>query len=141
MSATPPLNDEQKKLEQMVIFSIDVAQEMLNAYEAVIPFGVRAFADSDEIKMKCFQEEHPKANWDELIQTTVDELKNSVELEDIFATAVVLSVESKDSIGVALQIDTRKGPALFVYPYHQEEDKWIIDEPTQAEMLIAPRVF
>ena len=44
-------------------------------------------------------------------------------------------------MGVGLQTDTRKGPALFVYPYHQEEDKWVIDEPSQAEMLIAPRVF
>ena len=141
MPNIPALTDEQKKLEQMVIFSIEVAQEMLNEYEAVIPFGVRAFADSDEIKMKCFHEEHPKANWGELIETTVNELKKSIAEEEIFATAVVLSVESEDAIGVGLQIDTRKGPALFVYPYRKEEDKWVIDEPAQAVMLIAPIVF
>jgi hypothetical protein len=141
MSPSPTLTDEQIKLERMIVFSIEVAQEMLEEYEAVIPFGIRAFADSDEIKMQCFQEEHPKANWDELINTTVDELKKSVEQGDIFAIAIVLSVESEDAMGVGLQIDTRKGPALFVYPYHQEEDKWVIDEPSQAEMLIAPRVF
>lgn len=135
------MTEDQKKLESLVLFSIQVAQEMLDEYETVIPFGIRAFADSDEIKMQCFQEEHPKANWDELIKTTVDELKKSIVQEKIFATAVVLSVESEDAIGVGLQIDTRKGPALFVYPYHKEEDKWVIDEPTQAEMLIAPRVF
>ena len=135
------MNEDQKKLERMVVFSIEVAQEMLNEYETVIPFGIHAFADSDEIKMKCFQEEHPKANWNELIKTTVDALKKSVEEDEIFATAVVLSVESEDTMGVGLQIDTRKGPALFVYPYHKDDDKWIIDEPSQAEMLIAPRVF
>ena len=135
------MTKDQKKLESMILFSIQVAQEMLDEYETVIPFGIRAFADSDEIKMQCFQEKHPKGNWDELIKTTVNELKKSVEQDDIFATAVVLSVESEDAIGVGLQIDTRKGPALFVYPYHKDEDKWIIDEPSQAEMLIAPRVF
>ena len=124
-----------------MLFSIEVAQEMLDEYEAVIPFGVRAFADSDDVKMQCFQEEQPKANWDELIKTTASELKKSVSEDDIFATAIVLSVESDDAIGVGLQIDTRKGPALFVYPYHKDEDKWVIDEPMQAEMLIAPRVF
>lgn len=61
--------------------------------------------------------------------------------DDIFATAIVLSVESEEAMGVGLQIDTRKGPAQFVYPYHQEEDKWVTDKPSQAEMLIAPRVF
>jgi hypothetical protein len=135
------MTDEQKKLERMVLFSIEVAQEMLDEYEAVIPFGIRTFADSDEIKMQCFQEKHPKANWDELIKTTIDELKKSVAQESIFATAIVLSVESEDATGVGLQIDTRKGPALFVYPYHKEEGKWVIEEPRQAEMLIAPRVF
>jgi hypothetical protein len=88
------MTEDQKKLESMVLFSIQVAQEMLDEYETVIPFGIRAFADSDEIKMQCFQEEHPKANWDELIKTTVDELKKSIVQEKIFATAVVLSVES-----------------------------------------------
>ena len=135
------MTEDQKKLERLVLVSIEVAQEMLDEYEAVIPFGVRAFADSDEVKMQCFQEEHPKANWDELIKTTVNELKKSVSKQDIFATAIVLSVESEDAMGVGLQIDTRKGPALFVYPYHKNEDKWVIDEPMQAEMLIAQRVF
>ena len=61
--------------------------------------------------------------------------------EDIFATAIVLSVESDDAKGVGLQIDTRQAPALFVYPYVKEDDKWVINEPTQVNMLIAPRVF
>jgi len=133
--------NEQKTLERIVVFSIEVAQKMLDEYETVIPFGVRAFADSDDVMMKCYQEELPKANWDELIKTTVDELKKSVEEEEIFATAIVLSVESENSTGIGLQIDTRQAPALFVYPYHKKDDKWVIDEPTQAEMLIAPRVF
>ena len=123
------MTEDQKKLERLVLFSIQVAQEMLDEYEAVIPFGVRAFDDSDEVKMQCFQEEHPKANWDELIKTTASELKKSVSEDDIFATAIVLSVESEDAIGIGLQIDTGKGPALFVYPYHKDEDKWVIDEP------------
>jgi len=135
------MTDEQKSLENIVIFSIEVAQKMLNEYGTVVPFGVRAFADSDEVMMRCFQEEQPEASWDELIETTVNKLKESVEEEDIFATAVVLRVESSDTTGIALQIDTRKAPALFVYPYHMQDEQWIIGEPVQADVLLAPRVF
>lgn len=135
------MENEDKTLERMVVFSLEIAQNMLDEYETVIPFGVRAFADSDDIKMQCFQEKQPEADWDELVKKTVDELKKSVDKEDIFATAIVLSVESDDAKGVGLQIDTRQAPALFVYPYVKEDDKWVINEPTQVNMLIAPRVF
>jgi len=135
------MTKEQIALERVVLLSMEVAQKMLDEYGTVVPFGVRAHADSEDVLMKCFQEEYPEASWDDLLQTTVDELKKSVEEEDIFATAVVLSVESNDSMGIGLQIDTRKAPALFVYPYHKDGDIWEIDEPIQAEMLLAPRVF
>ena len=135
------MTNEQKTLERIVAFSMEVAERMLYEYGTVIPFGIRAFADSDDVEMKCFQEEHPEASWDELLQTTVDELKKAVAEEKIFATAIVLSVESEDTIGIGLQIDTHKAPALFVYPYHQQDDGWVIEEPSQAEMLVAPRVF
>jgi len=135
------MNDEQKTLERLVTFSIEVAQNMLNEYETVIPFGVRAFADTDEVKMQCFQEQEPEADWDDLIQKTVSELKQQTADENIFAIAVVLSVESEDLQGIGLQIDTRKGPVLFVYPYQKKAEEWVIEEPIQAEMLIAPRVF
>ena len=136
-------NDEQKILEKLVVFSIEVAQNMLDEYDIVIPFGVRAYADSDEIKMQCFQEKHPKSDWEELIKITTDALKKSVAEEDIFATAIVLSVDAdgSDDMGVGLQIDTPQSPAMFVYPYHKKDNKWVIDEPMQVNMLVAPRVF
>jgi len=135
------MTNEQKILERIVVFSMEIAQKMLEEYGTVIPFGVRAFADSDDVAMKCFQEEHPEASWDELIQITIDELKKLVEEENVFATAIVLSVESEDTIGIGLQIDTRQAPALFVYPYQQQDEGWVIEEPSQADMLVAPRVF
>ena len=135
------MTTEQQALERIVLLSMEVAQKMLDEFETVVPFGVRAFADTDDVEMKCFQDEHPEASWDELLQTTIDELKKSVEEEDIFATAVVLSVESEDKMGIGLQIDTRRAPALFVYPYYKDDGMWVIDEPIQAEVLLAPRVF
>ena len=135
------MTKEQIALERIVLLSMEVAQKMLDEYGTVVPFGVRALADSEDVLMKCFQEEYPEASWDDLLQTTIDELKKSVEEEDIFATAVVLSVESEDSMGIGLQIDTRKEPALFVYPYHQDGGIWEIGEPIRAETLLAPRVF
>jgi len=135
------MTKEQIALERIVMLCMQAAQKMLDEYGTVVPFGVRAHADSEDVLMKCFQEEYPEASWDDLLQTTIDELKKSVKEEDIFATAVVLSVESEGSMGIGLQIDTRKEPALFVYPYHNADDIWEIDEPVRAEMLLAPRVF
>jgi len=135
------MTNEQKSLEKVVALSIEVAHKMLDEYETVIPFCVRAFADSDDVMMQCFQEEQPEASWDELVQTTVDRLKQLAEEEELFATAVVLIVESGDGMGIGLQIDTRQAPALFVYPFHKQDEQWIIAEPMQAEILVAPRVF
>ena len=135
------MENEEKTLEKLIIFSLEVAQNMLDEYELVIPFGVHALANSEDIKMRCFQEKQPTADWGELIQTTTNELKKTIAQEKIVATAIVLSVEADDQKGIGVQIETPQSPVLFVYPYHKEEDKWVIDEPTQAQMLIAPKVF
>ncbi|MBT4837572.1 MAG: hypothetical protein HON94_09535 [Methylococcales bacterium] len=133
--------DDQKKLEKLTVFCIETAQKMLDEYQSIIPFGAHAYSDKNDIIMKCHQEKYSKDEWQNLIDHTADELRILVKNENIFATVIVTLLESESEKGVGLQIETAQSAALFVYPCKKEEDKWVIDEPEQLEMLIAANVF
>ena len=129
--------DQEKQLEKMVLACIDTAQAMLDEYETVVPFGLRAFNDSEDMKMNCPAEENTKEDWDQQIEDVVSELKEFVRTENIAATMLVTSLQSGEEYGVGLQIETVMSSVLFIYPYKKENDKWVIDEPIQTEQLLA----
>ena len=129
--------DQQKQLEKMVLACIDTAKAMLDGYQTVIPFGLRAFNDSDDMKMNCPAEQNTKADWDQQIAAVVSELKAFVENENISATVLVTDLQAGDESGVGLQIETPMSSVLFVYPYRNENDEWLIDEPVQTDQLLA----
>lgn len=136
--------DQQKQIEQMVLTCIDTAKAMLNEYGLVMPFGIRSFNDSDDMKMNCPGDEHPDADWNAQIDLVVSELKSFLEKENISATALVTELQSDDESGIGLQIETELSSVLFVYPYRKDEsnkdesnkDQWIIDEPVQTDQLL-----
>lgn len=128
--------DQEKQLEKMVLACLDTAEAMLKEYETVIPFGLRAFNDSEDMKMNCPAKEGVKKDWDEQIEAVVSELKEFVENENISATVLVTGLQTDDESGVGLQIETEMSSVLFVYPYRREDDEWVIDEPIQTEQLL-----
>lgn len=129
--------DQQKQLEKMVLACIDTAQAMLDEYDTVIPFGLRAFNDSEDMTMNCPAEQNTKADWDQQIEDVVSELKDFVRTENIAATMLVTSLQSDEESGVGVQIETEMSSVLFIYPYKKEDDKWVIDGPVQTEQLLA----
>lgn len=132
--------DQQKQLEQLVLVCLDTAKAMLNEYKLVIPFGIRAFNDSEDMKMNCPADSHPNENWDIQIDEVVKELKVFVDTENIFATALVTELASEGETGIGLQVETPSTSVLFVYPFKKEKDEWVIDEPIQTDQLLS-RVF
>ena len=129
--------DQQKQLEQMVLACIDTAKAMLNEYKMVIPFGLRAFEDSEDMKMSCPAEKNPDAGWEEQIEMVVSELKEHVATENISATVLVTELAADDEKGIGLQIETMMSSVLFVYPYKKTDDEWVIEEPIQTDQLLA----
>ena len=128
--------DKQKQIEHMVLLCIDTAREMLKEYKVIIPFGVRSFNDSEDMKMNCPSDEMPETDHSKQIDNVVSELKEFVANENVFATTYVMHLESDAGSGVGLQIETEQSSVLFVYPYRQEAEDWVIDEPIQAEQLM-----
>ncbi|MCK4742240.1 MAG: hypothetical protein KAT25_00315 [Sulfuriflexus sp.] len=132
--------DNQKQIEQLVLLCIDTAKEMLKEYKVIIPFGIRSFNDSEDMKMNCPGDKIPDMDYSEQIDNVVSELKEFVVNENIFATAFVMNLESDDGSGIGLQIETEQSSVLFVYPYREEKDDWVIDEPIQTGQLMT-KVF
>lgn len=132
--------DQQKQIEQLVLLCIDTAKEMLKEYKVIIPFGIRTFNDSEDMKMNCPADKVPEDDYSKQIDKVVSELKEFVESEDVFATAYVATLESDDDSGIGLQIETEQSSVLFVYPYRKQDDDWVIDEPIQTAQLMA-KVF
>lgn len=132
--------DQQKQIEQLVLLCIDTAKEMLKEYKVIIPFGIRTFNDSEDMKMNCPGDKIPEADVSEQVENVVSELKEFVANEDIFATAFVTELESDGESGIGLQIETEQSSVLFVYPYRKEDDDWVIDEPIQTGQLMT-KVF
>lgn len=128
--------DKQKQIEQLVLLCIDTAREMLKEYKVIIPFGIRSFNDSEDMKMNCPGDKIPESDFSEQIDNVVSELKEFVANENIFATAFVMHLESDAGSGVGLQIETEQSSVLFVYPYRKEGDDWVIDEPIQTGQLM-----
>ena len=127
---------DEKKLEQMILTSIDTAKAMLDEYELVIPFGIRAYKDSDDMKMNCPGENELKENWNDQIELVVTELKKFVSDENVFATVLVTELESEDERGLGLQVESELSSVLFVYPFRKEKEEWIVDEPIQTGQLL-----
>lgn len=128
--------DEQKKIEQLVLLCIDTAKEMLKEYKVIIPFGIRAFNDSEDMKMNCPSDKIPEDDYSKQIDNVVRELKVFVAHENVFATAFVIELEAGGQSGIGLQIETSQSSVLFVYPYRKKDDDWEIDEPIQTEQLM-----
>jgi len=128
--------DQQKQLEQMVLACIDTAKAMLKEYQLVIPFGLRAFNDTEDMKMSCPAEKNPDAGWEEQIEMVVSELKEHVANENVSATILVTELAAEDETGIGLQIETMMSSVLFVYPYKKVDDEWVIDEPIQTDQLL-----
>lgn len=128
--------DQQKQIEQLVLLCIDTAKEMLKEYAVVIPFGIRTFSDSEDMKMNCPGDKIPESDYSKQIANVVAELKGFVENENVFATAYVTQLEAGDDMGIGLQIETELSSVLFVYPYRKKDDDWLIDEPVQTEQLL-----
>ena len=128
--------DQQKQIEQLVLLCIDTAKEMLKEYQVIIPFGIRTFNDSEDMKMNCPGDKIPESDYSKQIDNVVSELKEFVANENIFATAFVMHLESEGGAGVGLQIETEQTSVLFVYPYRKEDDDWVIDEPIQTDQLM-----
>lgn len=133
--------DEQKRLEKVVVFSLETAQKMMDEYQTVIPFGVRTFYDKEDIIMKCYQEKYPEDALPALIDHTVEELRELMVTEKLFATVIVTILEDGLDVAIGLQIETPLSAVLFVYPCEKEADKWVLQEPEQMDTLIAPHVF
>lgn len=128
--------DQEKQIEQLVLTSLDTAKGMLEEYELVVPFGIRSFSDSEDLKMNCPADQNPDADWPAQISLVVTELKEFVRNENIFATVLVTELSSDGDTGIGLQVETEMSSVLFVYPYKREGDEWIIDEPIQTEQLL-----
>ena len=132
--------DQNKQIEQLVLTCIDTAKEMLKEYGVVIPFGIRSFNDSEDMKMNCPGDKLPESDVSVQVDNVVKELKDFVTTENIFATAFVTELESDGESGIGLQIETVGTSVLFVYPYAKKDDDWVIDEPIQTEQLLS-KVF
>ena len=132
--------DEEKKIEQLVLTCIDTAREMLKEYKIIIPFGIRSFNDSDDLKMNCPGDAELKTDTLKQVDNVVSELKVFLQSEDIFATAFVTELEAGEELGIGLQIETALSSVLFVYPYRNKNGEWEIDEPIQTEQLLT-KVF
>jgi len=127
----------EKLIEQLVLVSLDTAKGMLDEYKLVIPFGIRVFSDNDDVKMNCPADQHRDADWNEQIELVAAELRDYIKTENVYATALVTSLEAESEMGIGLQVETEISSALFVYPYTKNEDGWVISEPIQTEPLLA----
>ena len=120
----------------MVLTCIDTAKAMLDEYELIMPFGIRSYNDSEDLKMNCPGDKNPGASWNEQIDMVVTELKEFVNNESIFSTALVTELESEGDKAIGLQVETELSSVLFVYPYKRVDEAWIIDEPIQTDQLL-----
>jgi hypothetical protein len=131
---------QEKQLKQLVMTSLNTAQAMLDEYQLVIPFGVRAFKDSENQKMNCPAENYKKSDWQKQVTLVVNELKEFLSNENLSATALVTELESDELAGIGLQIETKESAVLFVYPFAKKDGKWVIEEPMRTTQLLS-RVY
>jgi len=128
--------NQEKIIEKLVVVCLDTAQAMLEKYEMVIPFGIRAMNDGKDLKMNCPGDKKPKTNFNEQIEMVVDELKAFVENEFSYVIAIVTELEAGDEKAIGLQVETDISSVLCVYPFRKKNEQWIIDNPIQTDQLL-----
>ena len=132
--------DNDKKLENMVLTCIDTAKAMLSEYELIIPFGIRSFTETEDLKMNCPGDENTNSDWEEQILMVVTELKQFVSTENIFSTALVTELESEGQSAIGIQIENEMSSVLFVYPFKLQDSDWVVSEPIETDQLLS-RVY
>ncbi len=128
--------NQEKIIEKLVVVCLDTAHSMLEKYKMVIPFGIRAINDGEDLKMNCPGDKKPEANFIEQIEMVVDELKEFVKNEFSYVIAIVTELESGGEKAIGLQVETDLSSVLFVYPFRKENEQWIIDNPIQTDQLL-----
>jgi hypothetical protein len=128
--------NQEKIMEKLVVVCLDTAQAMLEKYEMVIPFGIRAINDGEDLTMNCPGDKKPEANFDKQIEMVVDELRQFVKTESCYVIATVTELEADDEKAIGLQIETELSSVLFVYPFQNRKGQWIIDNPIKTDQLL-----
>jgi len=128
--------NQEKIIEKLVVVCLDTAQAMLEKYEMVIPFGIHAINDGEDLKMHCPGDKNPEASFNEQIEMVVDELKALIKNELSYVIAIVTELESGDEKAIGLQVETDLSSVLFVYPFQKKNKQWVIDNPVQTDQLL-----
>jgi len=128
--------NQEKIIEKMVMVCLDTAQAMLEKHEMVVPFGLRAIHDGEDLKMNCPGDKKPEENFNKQIEMVVDELKAYVKHESCYVIAIVTELESGDEKAIGLQVETDLSSVLFVYPFRKKNKQWIIDNPIQTDQRL-----
>lgn len=134
------MSNQNKQLEALILACIDTSKAMLDEYKTVIPFGIRGYENSDDMKMNCPAGNDLKADWNDQIDQVVSELKSHIQNENVSVTALVTELKSDEESAIGLQVETALSCALFVYPYSRVDNEWKIEAPTQTDQLL-PRAF
>ncbi len=131
-----------KKIEQLITIGLDVAEKMIKGHDTVIPFACRIAKKDEDVKLSNHYAELPDADWAELLAHTATNLKEIVEKEDIFSTAIFTALQNGDDNAIGVQVETEKTATVFIYPFEVSEKEEIkISEPIQHDSLFAQQMF
>jgi len=128
--------NQEKIIEKLVVVCLDTAQAMLEQYEMVIPFGIHAMNDGEDLKMHCPGDKKPEENFNEQIEMVVNELKACVKHDSCYVIAIVTELEAGAEKAIGLQVETDLSSVLFVYPFRKKNKQWIIDNPIQTDQRL-----
>lgn len=109
-------------------FAISVSQrlgqKLVKDIGAVPPFGIAVHAIDGRPETYYPRDIHPKLDWGDLVDVTIEKLRELVNAGDIAATAVVSQVEHAGQTAFVTQVETPGHVSVLFYPYQKIDNVW-----------------
>lgn len=115
--------------DKLIYIARESCSLLLKEQGTVLPWGFTIDALGKEPRTYFPRDQHPKSDWNGLIDALVAELRRRVdEGEDVAAAVMVSLIESGGSKAVVLQIETPSTTEMYTCPLVRKATGWIVGE-------------
>jgi hypothetical protein len=128
--------DDGELLGMALYVARESAGLLLREHGTVLPCGLTLDSRGNNVSTYFPRDQRPSAEWNELIEATVDHLTRCIRSTDVGVIVLATELESEGQAGLGVQAETRSASLFLVYPYSGSGRRKKLGEPQQAEGLL-----
>jgi hypothetical protein len=133
--------DTEELVGKALFCTKEAASVVLKKTGWIFPLGVILDRSGEDVRTFYPRDSSPSADFSELLDLVVDELRAAVQSGEAHAVALATTLESGDATAMGVQVETAETAILLVYPYRKSLFGWKFEEPDSGDDLLVYRIY